>query len=62
MSIEHTSFFTIRCDIRDCKDRFTAPDPETFYENGWETINIFNEDVSLCPDHVNELKDFIFND
>jgi len=59
--IEHTSFFTIRCDIPDCKDRFTAPNTDVFHDQGWETICVFEQDICLCPDHVQDLKGFFFN-
>lgn len=60
--IERTSFSTIFCDIPGCKDRLTASNEDVFLEKGWETVSIFSKDISLCPCHVNELKEFLFNE
>jgi hypothetical protein len=62
MSIERTSFSTIFCDIPSCKDRLTASDEDVFFEKGWETVNIFDKDICLCPYHTNELKEFLFHE
>lgn len=59
MAIESYQVHTIRCDVFGCKEKKTSASIEVFRENGWKNIDIFGQELEVCPEHVMDLHTFL---
>lgn len=62
MGHQEYTVHTWTCSIPDCKEQLTGHGKDYNFEKSWEHDVFFSREMDLCPFHVKELKEFLFNE
>ena len=52
---------TWACSIPDCKEKLTGGSEDWAEEKGWAHEVLLGKEFDLCPFHVQQLKEFLFD-